>query len=92
MRMVAGYEGGKALAVIKYSEKVLEHFRNPKNIGMIEDADGQSTVGSPACGDQVSMFLKIREDRITDIKFYPTDALPTSRRDPLLRRWQKERH
>ena len=69
MRMVAGYEGGKALAVIKYSEKVLEHFRNPKNIGMIEDADGQSTVGSPACGDQVSMFLKIREDRITDIKF-----------------------
>ena len=69
MRTVAGYEGGKALAVIKYSEKVLEHFRNPKNIGMIEDADGQSTVGSPACGDQVSMFLKIREDRITDIKF-----------------------
>lgn len=57
------------MTVVKYSEKVLEHFRNPKNIGILENADGQATVGSAACGDQVSVFIKVIEDRIDDIKF-----------------------
>jgi nitrogen fixation NifU-like protein len=54
-----------------YNEKVLEHFRNPRNVGSIEDPDGKSTEGSPACGDMVSVYIKVDEDtkRIKDIKF-----------------------
>ena len=57
------------MAVIKYTEKVIEHFKNPRNVGEIENPDGAATVGSPACGDQVTVFLKIDEDKIKDIKF-----------------------
>jgi nitrogen fixation NifU-like protein len=57
------------MAVVKYSEKVLEHFRNPKNIGLIENPDGQATVGSPACGDQVSVYVKVEDNKVSDIKF-----------------------
>lgn len=54
-----------------YGEKVLEHFKNPKNVGKIDDADGKAVVGSPACGDMVAVYLKVdeKELRITDIKF-----------------------
>ncbi len=52
-----------------YSEKVLEHFRNPKNVGVIEDADGIGTVGNPVCGDLMTMYIKVENDRIVDIKF-----------------------
>ncbi|MEJ2355641.1 MAG: iron-sulfur cluster assembly scaffold protein [candidate division WOR-3 bacterium] len=54
-----------------YNEKVLEHFKNPRNVGSIEDPDGKSTEGSPACGDMVSVYIKVEEDtnRIKDIKF-----------------------
>src|SRR5512137_2606080 len=54
-----------------YGEKVLEHFKNPKNVGKIENADGKAIVGSPACGDMVAVYLKVeeKEHRITDIKF-----------------------
>ncbi len=54
-----------------YSEKVLEHFRNPRNVGNIENADGKSTEGSPACGDMVSVYIKVDEEtkKIEDIKF-----------------------
>jgi nitrogen fixation protein NifU and related proteins len=54
-----------------YNEKVLEHFRNPRNVGSIEDPDGKSTEGSPACGDMVSVYIKVDEDtkKIKDIKF-----------------------
>jgi nitrogen fixation NifU-like protein len=52
-----------------YSEKVMEHFMNPKNVGEINDADGVGTVGNPACGDIMQMFLKIKDDVITDAKF-----------------------
>lgn len=52
-----------------YSEKVLEHFRNPRNVGKIEDADGIGKVGNPICGDVMVMYLKIRDDRIEDAKF-----------------------
>ncbi len=52
-----------------YSEKVLEHFRNPRNVGVIEDADGVGTVGNPVCGDLMTMYIKVENDRIVDIKF-----------------------
>lgn len=54
-----------------YSEIVIEHFKNPRNVGKIEDADGKSTEGSPACGDMVSVYIKVDEETktITDIKF-----------------------
>ena len=54
-----------------YSEKVLEHFRHPRNVGKIENADGKATEGSPACGDMVSVYIKVDPDNktISDIKF-----------------------
>jgi len=52
-----------------YSEKVFEHFRNPRNVGVIEDADGVGTVGNPVCGDLMTMYIKVKNDRIEDIKF-----------------------
>jgi len=56
---------------LPYSEKVMEHFRNPRNVGRIEDADAKAVEGSPACGDMVAVYLKIDEKthRIEDIKF-----------------------
>jgi len=56
---------------LPYSEKVMEHFRNPRNVGRLEDADAKSMEGSPACGDMVAVYLKIDEDSLTieDIKF-----------------------
>ncbi len=57
------------MAIVKYTEKVIEHFKNPRNVGEIENPDGAATVGSPACGDQVSVFLKVNNGKIEDIKF-----------------------
>jgi nitrogen fixation NifU-like protein len=52
-----------------YSEKVMEHFRNPRNVGVIEDADGIGEVGNAKCGDIMKMYLKIEDDIIQDVKF-----------------------
>ncbi len=52
-----------------YSDKVMDHFNHPRNVGEIEDADGVGTVGNPVCGDIMKMFLKIEDDTITDVKF-----------------------
>jgi nitrogen fixation NifU-like protein len=52
-----------------YTEKVMEHFRNPRNMGEIADADGVGTVGNPVCGDLMTMYIKVKDDRIEDIKF-----------------------
>ncbi|MEN3184300.1 MAG: Fe-S cluster assembly scaffold protein NifU [Atribacterota bacterium] len=52
-----------------YSEKVLEHFRNPRNVGRIENPDGVGKVGNPVCGDVMVMYLKIQNERIEDAKF-----------------------
>ncbi|MBQ6678714.1 MAG: Fe-S cluster assembly scaffold protein NifU [Lachnospiraceae bacterium] len=52
-----------------YSEKVMDHFRNPRNVGVIEDADGVGEVGNAKCGDIMTMYLKIRDERIEDVKF-----------------------
>ena len=52
-----------------YSEKVMEHFKNPRNVGEIENADGIGEVGNPKCGDIMKMYLKIEDGVITDVKF-----------------------
>ena len=52
-----------------YSEKVMDHFRNPRNVGVIEDADGIGEVGNAKCGDIMRMYLKIEDDVIEDVKF-----------------------
>ena len=52
-----------------YSEKVMDHFRNPRNLGVIEDADGVGEVGNAKCGDIMKMYLKIEDDVIRDVKF-----------------------
>ena len=52
-----------------YSEKVMDHFRNPRNVGVIEDADGVGEVGNPVCGDIMKIYLKIKDDVIEDVKF-----------------------
>ena len=51
------------------SEKVMDHFRNPRNMGEIPDADGVGTVGNPVCGDLMTIYIKVKDDRIEDIKF-----------------------
>ena len=52
-----------------YSEKVMDHFRNPRNVGSIENADGVGEVGNAKCGDIMKMYLKIDGDIISDVKF-----------------------
>ena len=52
-----------------YSEKVMDHFRNPRNVGVIEDADAVGEVGNAKCGDIMKMYLKIENDTIQDVKF-----------------------
>lgn len=52
-----------------YSEKVMEHFKNPRNVGEIPDADGVGTVGNPVCGDLMTIYIKVRNNRLEDIKF-----------------------
>ena len=52
-----------------YSDKVMDHFRNPRNLGIIENADGIGEVGNAKCGDIMKMYLKIDNDIITDVKF-----------------------
>jgi nitrogen fixation NifU-like protein len=52
-----------------YSELVMQHFSNPHNVGVIEDADGVGKVGNPMCGDVMEMFIKVKDDRIDDVKF-----------------------
>jgi len=53
----------------QYSEKVMEHFKNPHNVGEIPDADGIGNVGNPICGDIMRLYIKVEGDRIKDAKF-----------------------
>jgi nitrogen fixation NifU-like protein len=57
------------MAAGPYSEKVMDHFMNPRNVGEIESADGVGEVGNPACGDMMRLFLKIDEGMVVDAKF-----------------------
>ncbi|MCX9085039.1 MAG: Fe-S cluster assembly scaffold protein NifU [Candidatus Methanoperedens sp.] len=52
-----------------YSEKVMEHFSNPRNVGEIKDADGIGKVGNPTCGDVMWIYIKVKDNRLEDIKF-----------------------
>ena len=52
-----------------YSEKVMDHFMNPRNVGKIDDADGVGEVGNAKCGDIMKIYLKVEDDIITDVKF-----------------------
>jgi nitrogen fixation NifU-like protein len=52
-----------------YSPKVLDHFKNPRNVGELEEADGEGSVGNPVCGDMMTMYIKVKDKKIEDIKF-----------------------
>ena len=52
-----------------YSEKVMDHFQHPRNVGIIENADGIGEVGNAKCGDIMKIYLKIDDDKISDVKF-----------------------
>ena len=55
--------------MIQYSEKVISHFRQPKNVGSISDANGVGEIGDPECGDFMKVFLKVEDDTIVDVKY-----------------------
>jgi nitrogen fixation NifU-like protein len=55
--------------MFQYNEKVMDHFANPRNVGEIADADGVGEVGNPVCGDMMTFYIKVREDKIEDVKF-----------------------
>ena len=52
-----------------YSERVMEHFKNPRNVGTLENADGVGEVGNPVCGDMMTFYIKVKDNLIEDIKF-----------------------
>ncbi len=54
---------------IDYNKTVLEHFKHPRNMGELKDADAEATVGNPICGDVMKIMIKVRDDKIDDIKF-----------------------
>ena len=54
---------------MEYSERVMEHFRNPRNVGEIENPDGVGRVGNPVCGDIMELYIKVKDGVITDAKF-----------------------
>ncbi len=53
----------------QYSEKVIDHYKNPRNVGEIENADGVGLVGNPTCGDMMQITIKVHKEQIEDIKF-----------------------
>jgi len=52
-----------------YTDKVMDHFQNPRNVGVIKDADGVGQVGNPVCGDMMTFYVKVKDNRLADIKF-----------------------
>ena len=52
-----------------YTEKVIQYFMNPRNVGSLEDPDGVGEVGNPRCGDVMKIYLRVRDERIEDVKF-----------------------
>lgn len=54
---------------IGYSKKVMDHFMNPRNVGVLENADGIGTIGNPVCGDQMEVSIRVLNNRIADIRF-----------------------
>jgi len=54
---------------MRYSEEVMDHFQNPRNVGVIENPDGVGKIGNPVCGDTTTLYIKVKDNRIHDIKF-----------------------
>ncbi|MFW6123863.1 MAG: iron-sulfur cluster assembly scaffold protein [Acidobacteriota bacterium] len=54
---------------MRYSEEVMDHFQNPRNVGVMKDADGVGKIGNPVCGDTTTFYIKVKDNRIHDIKF-----------------------
>ncbi len=52
-----------------YTDKVMDHFQNPRNVGVLKDADGTGQVGNPVCGDMMTFYIKVKDNRLEDIKF-----------------------
>ena len=52
-----------------YTEKVMDHFSNPRNAGVIENADGIGEVGNPVCGDMMTFYIKVEDEKLADVKF-----------------------
>lgn len=52
-----------------YTDEVLQHFREPKNVGTIDDANGIGTIGDPSCGDALQLFIKVENDHLVDVKY-----------------------
>jgi nitrogen fixation NifU-like protein len=52
-----------------YSEKVMDHFQNPRNVGEIENPDGVGEVGNPVCGDMMTFYIKVKDNKLEDVKF-----------------------
>ncbi len=57
------------MQMTEYSKKVMDHFKNPRNVGEIKDADGVGEVGNPVCGDLMKISIKVKDNKIKDIKF-----------------------
>ena len=55
--------------MVTYSEKVMQHFMNPHNVGEISDADGIGEIGNPVCGDMMTFYIKVKDNKIDDVKF-----------------------
>ena len=60
---------GVVSVIDRYDDKLLDHFSHPRNVGEIEDADGVGQIGDSTCGDMVKVWIKVADDRITDVKF-----------------------
>lgn len=55
--------------MVTYNEKVMQHFTNPQNVGDIKDADGIGEVGNPVCGDMMTFYIKVKDNKLEDVKF-----------------------
>jgi len=55
--------------MVMYSKKVMEHFMSPRNVGEIKDADGIGEIGNPVCGDMMTFYIKVKDNKIDDVKF-----------------------
>jgi len=55
--------------MVQYSEKVMQHFMTPHNVGEIQDADGKGEIGNPVCGDMMTFYIKVKDNILEDVKF-----------------------
>jgi len=74
-----------------YSEKVMDHFTNPRNVGEIENADGIGEVGNPVCGDMMTFYIKVKDNRLEDVNTRHSGAARRSRYPAWSVSWQRVR-